>query len=73
VNVQDIRERLSGPFVPFKIRTTDGRVFTVPHREFAYVTPTGNKVVVANQKGYINVLQALHIVSIEEAGSLPAS
>jgi hypothetical protein len=72
MDIDDIRQRLNGPFVPFKIRTSDGRTFPVPHREFAYVTPTGNKVVVATQKGTLNVLQAFHIVSVEEAGSLPA-
>jgi hypothetical protein len=38
MTVQDIRERLQGGFVPFKIRTSDGAEFPVPHREFNFLT-----------------------------------
>jgi hypothetical protein len=71
VNVDDIRKRLGRGFVPFKIRTSDGGEFKVPHREFIYVTQ--RRVVVADRKGYVNVLDPLHIVSIEEAKELPAN
>jgi hypothetical protein len=69
VNVQDIRDRLKGGFVPFTIRTSDGEQFPVPHREFIYVTD--KRVVVSTRQGYVNVLDPLHIVSIEEAKDLP--
>ena len=68
--IDDIRKRLQGGFVPFKIRTSDGCEFPVPHREFVYITE--RRVVVSDQKGYVNVLDPLHIVSIEETHSLPA-
>ena len=69
MTVQDIRERLHGGFVPFKIRTSDGAEFQVPHKEFIYLT--AKRVVIATGEGYVNVLDPLHIVSIEESKSLP--
>jgi hypothetical protein len=43
----------------------------VPYREFIFLTP--RRVVVADRKGYVNVLDPLHIVSLEEAKALPTS
>jgi hypothetical protein len=71
MSVDDIRKRIGGPFVPFKIRTSDGGEFEVPHREFIFVT--ARRVVIADRKGYVNVLDPLHIVSLEERGALPSS
>lgn len=71
MTIRDIQERLTGPFVPFKLRTSDGAEFPVPHREFIFLT--SKRVVVANAEGYVNILDPSHIVSIEEARSLPAS
>lgn len=69
MTIQVIQERLAGGFVPFKLRTSDGGEFGVPHREFIFLTP--KRVVVATADGYVNVLDPLHIVSIEETKSLP--
>lgn len=69
MTAEDIRKRLTGAFVPFLIRTSDGERVPVPHREFIFITQ--KRVVIADSKGYVNVLDPLHIVSIEEAGSLP--
>ena len=65
MSIQDFRERLEGNFVPFTIRTSDGRTFNVPHRDFMMLTP--KRVVVSNSEGYVSILDPLHIVSIEEA------
>jgi hypothetical protein len=67
--VDDIRKRLTGGFIPFAIRTSGGEKFRVPHREFVFVT--SKRVVVADQRGLVNVLDPMHIVSIQEAKSLP--
>ena len=67
--VEDIRKRLRGGFVPFTVRTFDGEKFSVPHREFIFVTD--RRVVIADKKGFVNVLDPLHIVSIQEARPLP--
>ena len=45
MTIEDIRKRLTGGFVRFTIRTSDGEKFPVPHREFIFVTP--RRVVVA--------------------------
>ena len=67
--VEDIRKRLRGGFVPFTVRTSDREKFPVPHREFNFVTD--RRVVIAGKKGFVNVLDPLHIVSIQEARPLP--
>lgn len=70
MTVEDIQSRLKGGgFIPFKVRTSDGCEFAVPHREFIMVTPL--RVAIADKNGYVNVLDPFHIVSIEEATSLP--
>ncbi len=71
MTTDDIRQRLRGGFVPFKIRTSDGHEFPVPHQEFIFLTK--KRVVVATAEGYVNVLDPLHIVSIEESKSLPTN
>jgi len=69
MTIEDIKKRLQGAFVPFTLRTSDGEKFPVPHREFIFVTE--RRVVVSDKKGYVNVLDPLHIVSIEEPKELP--
>lgn len=71
MTIRDIQERLTGAFVPFKLRTADGAELLVPHREFIFLT--SKRVGVANVEGYVNVLDPLHIVSIEEARPLPSA
>jgi len=70
MTINDVQKRLEGGFVPFKLRTSDGLEFPVPHREFIYVTQ--RRVVVSDNNGYVNVIDPLHIVSIEEARKLPS-
>ena len=70
MNLEDIRHRLSNGFMPFVIRTSDGKEFPVPHKEFVMVTK--RSVVVADQDGFVDILSPLHIASIREFGDLPA-
>ena len=69
--IKDIRKRLTGGFIPFTIRTSDGQSFRVPHKEFVFVT--SKRVVVADKQGLVNVLDPLHIVSIQEGKGRPAA
>jgi outer membrane lipoprotein SlyB len=63
--IADVRERLHKmPFVPFLIRTSDGRKYSVPTVDHAFITPRGNRVVVVTDDGATNVLGPLHINSI---------
>ena len=63
--VDQIKERLQNGFRPFTLRLSDGRQFTVPHRDFIAVTP--RVVVVIDEKEISHVINPLHIVSISEA------
>jgi hypothetical protein len=69
MNLEDIRRRLSNGFKPFLIRTADGREFSVPHKEFVFLTK--RSVIVAAEEGYVDILDPLHIASVREAGNLP--
>lgn len=59
MNLEDIRRRLSNGFKPFIIRTSDGREFSVPHKEFVFLTK--RSVIVADEEGYVDILDPLHI------------
>jgi len=63
--IADVRERLlAAPFVPFVIRTPDGREYSVPTAEHAFITPRGNRVIVVADNGATAVLGPLHINSV---------
>jgi hypothetical protein len=63
--VDQIKERLQNAFRPFKLRLSDGRAYTAPHRDFIAVT--SRVVVVIDEKEISHVINALHIASISEA------
>jgi len=69
MNLEDLRRRLSDGFRPFIIRTSDGREFSVPHKEFIFLTR--RSVIISDQEGYVDILDPLHIASIREASELP--
>jgi hypothetical protein len=63
--IGDVRERLlAAPFVPFVIRTSDGREYSVPTADDAFITPRGNRVIVVADNGATAVLGPLHINSV---------
>ena len=70
MNLEEIRRRLSNGFKLFAIRTSNGREFPVPHKEFIFLTK--RSVIVADQEGYVDILDPLHISSLKEIGELPA-
>ncbi len=64
LNLNPIRDRLSGPFTPFVIYLSDGRKFEVPHRDFIAV---GKGVVsIVDRRDSTHTVDALHIVSISD-------
>jgi hypothetical protein len=69
MGLDEIRKKVTNGFKPFVIRTSDGRQFPVPHKEFVMVTKRG--VVVADEKGFVDILNPLHITSLQELGDLP--
>ena len=69
MSVDEIKRRLQNGFRPFVIWTSDGKEFPVPHKEFIFLTK--RSVIVADEEGYIDILDPLHISSLQEAGPLP--
>jgi hypothetical protein len=63
--LDEIRKRMIGEFQPFLLRTSDGREFKVPHREFILVGKYS--VAVMDDDGDINDIAALHIASVKGA------
>jgi hypothetical protein len=64
VNVNEIRQRVTGGFKPFSVVTSSGDKYPVPHPEFLFLTP--RRVVVSDQEGYMTFLDPLHIVGLED-------
>jgi hypothetical protein len=71
MNLEDIRRRVRDGFRPFVIRTSDGREFPVPHKEFIFVT--ARSVIVADQEGYVDILDPAHIAFLRGASSQPTA
>ncbi len=65
--IDEMRKQLARvPFVPFSVRTSDGREYSVPKVDHAYITPHGNRVIVTDDKGTVAILGPLHINSVIE-------
>ena len=68
--IVDVRERLlAAPFVPFVIRTSDGREYSVPTADHAFITPRGNRIIVVADNGATAVLGPIHINGIVDQQS----
>lgn len=63
MNIQQIRDRVTNGFNPFVIHLSDGRKFPVPHPEFVAVGR--NVVVVIGKNDRVNMIDPLHIRSLE--------
>ncbi len=65
--IADVREHLGRvPFVPFAVRTSASREYSVPTVDHAFITPRGNRVVVVADNGAVAILGLLHINSVVE-------
>jgi hypothetical protein len=63
--IVDVRERLlPAPFVPFVIRTSDGREYSVSTADHAFITPRGNRVIVVADNAATAIPGRLHINSV---------
>jgi len=66
----DIRKHLEiTPFVPFAVRTADGREYAVPTIDHIYVPPRGGRVVISDDSGVVVVLPGLLISGIVHAAT----
>ncbi len=66
----DIRKHLGvTPFVPFAVRTADGREYAVPTIDHIYLPPTGGRVVISDDEGVVVVLPGLLISGLVHAST----
>ena len=64
----DIRKHLEiTPFVPFSVRTADGREYAVPTIDHIYLPPSGGRVVISDDEGVVVVLPGLMISGLVHA------
>jgi hypothetical protein len=69
--IQKIKELLRAtPFVPFKIKTSDGSEFIVPTADHAAITPQNSRVLIFGDDESQKTLSGLHIVAVEEGNPL---
>jgi hypothetical protein len=63
--IDEIREQLHRvPFLPFVVRTSDGHKYSVPTVDHVYITPRGNRLIVIDDEGTVNILGPLHINAV---------
>jgi hypothetical protein len=66
----DIRKHLGiAPFVPFAVRTADGRQYAVPTIDHIYLPPSGGRVVISDDEGIVVVLPGLMISGLVHGGN----
>ena len=64
----DIRKHLQiSPFVPFSVRTSDGREYPVPTIDHIYLPPSGGRVVISDNEGVVVALSGLMITGLVHA------
>ena len=66
-----IRELLHAtPFVPFTVRTSDGREYAVPTPDHAAVNPTGSRLIVFSDDDSQAEVTALHVATVVRNGQI---
>jgi hypothetical protein len=61
----------AAPFVPFKIKTSDGKEYLIPTSDHAAVGPNNTRVLVFGDDESQITISGLHLVAVEEgAGSV---
>jgi len=64
-----IRELLhSTPFIPFTIRTSDGREYIIPTADHAAINPKGSRVIVFGDDESQAEVAALHVATVVKNG-----
>lgn len=72
--IGDIRRHLDvTPFVPFAVRTADGREYPVPTIDHIYLPPGSGRVVISDDEGITVALPALLISGLGQARPAPQS
>src|SRR2546423_13073478 len=53
---------------PFRVRTADGKLVSVPHADFATLSPSGRTLIIFKEDDSYEVLDVLLISAIEASG-----
>ena len=62
----EIRKHLEVvPFVPFVIKTSDGKQYRVKHPDYVAISPKGGRITFYSDEEVSTTLSALHIVAVE--------
>jgi hypothetical protein len=64
MNIERIRQRLSGGFHPFSLRTSDGHEYAIRHPEWVLIGR--HTLAVLDADGELATLDPLHIVAIKD-------
>ena len=64
MNIERVREKICNGFKPFALRLSDGRRVVVPYPDAVAISKL--VVVVIEKSGRVNLIDPLHIASIEE-------
>jgi hypothetical protein len=55
------------PFVPFVIKTSDGKQYRVKHPDYVAISPKGGRITVYANEETSTTLSALHMVAVAAA------
>jgi hypothetical protein len=70
IQVEHVRSYLkNAPFKPFDIRTTDGRVYTVDHPEFVFLSRDPNILYYETEDGRLITMALSQIATLEVANT----
>jgi hypothetical protein len=61
--VRKMRE--ANPFLPFRIHLADGRVLSVPHRDFVSQSPGGRIIIVYDSDETFNIVDLYLVTDLE--------
>ena len=53
------------PFVPFVVKTSDGKQYRVKHPDYVAISPKGGRITVYADEETSTMISALHIVAVE--------
>jgi hypothetical protein len=77
ITAQDVRELLAErPFEPFRIVTSSGKYYDIPHSDFVFVTKRTLKIGTPKMEGNkdpdgVHVVSILHVTALEEIQTKP--
>jgi hypothetical protein len=70
MTADSIRKHLNAqPFHPFTVHTGSGRSFSVPHPDFAWITPNGRDLFVADETDGAHLIAVAHVTELSINGA----